>query len=176
MLAEQMRAMGVHVADLTTTFIDNLYQTSALHDIGKVGIPDAILLKPCKLTPEEFMEMKKHSAIGANTLAAVLELYPRTRFLRMGVDVARSHHEKWDGSGYPDKLKAAEIPLAARIVAAADFYDAVTSKRCYRPATNHEDTCRMIQESSGTRFDPDVVAAFSSLDSQFRHARHAMQN
>jgi putative two-component system response regulator len=176
MLAEQMRAMGLHVADLTIAFIDDLYQTAALHDIGKVGIADAILLKPGKLTLEEFVEMKKHCAIGACTLATVLEQYPDNRFLRMGVDVARSHHEKWDGSGYPDKLKGAAIPLAARIVAAADFYDALTSNRCYRPAFSHEDTCRMIQESSGTHFDPDVVAAFSTLDSQFRHTRHEMQN
>jgi putative two-component system response regulator len=176
MLAEQMREMRLHVADLTTPFIDNLYQTAALHDIGKVGIRDAILLKPGKLTPEEFVEMKKHSAIGARTLATVLKQHPANRFLRMGVDVARSHHEKWDGSGYPDNLKGAAIPLAVRIVAVADFYDALTSNRCYRPAISHEDTFRMIQESSGTHFDPDVVAAFSSLDSQFRHTRREMQN
>jgi putative two-component system response regulator len=176
MLAEQMREMRLHVADLTTAFIDNLYQTAALHDIGKVGIPDAILLKPGKLTPEEFVEMKKHSAIGACTLATVLQQHPDNRFLRMGVDVARSHHEKWDGSGYPDNLKGVAIPLAARIVAVADFYDALTSNRCYRPAVSHADTCRMIQESSGTHFDPDVVAAFSALNSQFRRTRYEMHN
>jgi putative two-component system response regulator len=176
MLAGQMRTTGLHVADLTTTFIDNLHQTAALHDIGKVDIPDAILLKPEKLTPEEFVELKKHSAIGANTLATVLEQYTDNRFLRMGVDVARSHHKKWDGSGYPDNLKRAAIPLAVRIVAAADFYDALTSKRCCRPATSHVDSCRMIRKSSGTHFDLDVVAAFSTLDGQFRHTRHAMQS
>lgn len=176
MLAEQMREMGLHAAYLTATFIDNLYQTAALHDVGKVGIPDVILLKPGKLTTEEFVEMKKHCAIGAGTLATVLKRHPDNQFLRMGVDVARSHHEKWDGSGYPDNLKGAMIPLAARIVALADFYDALTSTRCYRPAISHEDTCRMIQESNGTHFDPDVVAAFSSLDNQFRHTRHEMRN
>jgi len=176
MLAEQMREMGLHVAELTTVFIDNLYQTAALHDIGKVGISDAILLKPGKLTLEEFAEMKKHCAIGAHTLATVLKQHPDNRFLRMGVDVARSHHEKWEGGGYPDSLKGATIPLAARIVAVADFYDALTSNRCYRPAFSHEETCRMIQKSSGTHFDPDVVAAFSTLDSQFRHTRREMQN
>ena len=176
MLAEQMREMGLHVAELTTVFIDNLYQTAALHDIGKVGISDAILLKPGKLTLEEFAEMKKHCAIGAHTLATVLKQHPDNRFLRMGVDVARSHHEKWEGGGYPDSLKGATIPLAARIVAVADFYDALTSNRCYRPAFSHEETCRMIQKSSGTHFDPDVVAAFRTLDSQFRHTRREMQN
>ena len=176
MLVDQMREMRLHVVDLTTTFIDNLHQTAALHDIGKVGIPDAILLKPGKLTPEEFVVMKNHCAIGASTLATVLKQHPDNRFLRMGVDVARSHHEKWDGSGYPDELRGAAIPLAARIVAVADFYDALTSNRCYRPANSHEETCRMIQESNGIHFDPDVVAAFSTLDSRFKHTRHEMRN
>lgn len=175
-LTEQMREMRLHVAQLTTAFIDNLYQTASLHDIGKVGTPDAILLKPGKLTADEFAEMKKHSVLGANTLGAVLKRHPDNQFLRMGVDVARSHHEKWDGSGYPDGLKGTAIPIAARIVALADFYDALTSKRCYRPAFSHEDTCRMIQEGRGTHFDPDVAAAFSTLEGQFRRIRYEMQD
>jgi putative two-component system response regulator len=175
-LAEQMREMRLHVVQLTTTFIDNLFQTASLHDIGKVGIPDAILLKPGKLTADEFVEMKKHCALGANTLGVVLTRHPDNQFLRMGVDVARSHHERWDGGGYPDGLKGAAIPLAARIVALADFYDALTSKRCYRPAFNHEDTCRMVQEGSGTHFDPDVLTAFSALEGQFRRIRQEMQD
>ena len=121
-------------------------------------------------------EMKKHCVIGAGTLATVLERHPDNQFLRLGVEVARSHHEAWDGSGYPDNLNGTAIPLAARIVALADFYDALTSNRCYRPAHSHVDTCTMIRESSGTHFDPDVVTAFSILDSQFRHIRHEMQN
>jgi len=176
MLAEQMREKGLNAAYLTTAFIEHLYQTAALHDIGKVGIPDAILLKPGKLTAEEFAEMEKHCAIGAGTLATVLKRHPDNQFLRMGVDVARSHHEKWDGSGYPDSLKGATIPLAARIVALADFYDALTSNRCYRPALSHTDTCRMIQESSGFHFDPDVVTAFNALHDQFRETRREMQS
>jgi len=175
-LAEQMRQMRLRVTQLTTEFIDNLYLTASLHDIGKVGAPDAILLKPGKLTTEEFTEMKKHCALGANTLAAVLERHPDNQFLRMGVAVARSHHEKWDGSGYPDGLKGAAIPLAARIVALADFYDALTSKRCYRPAFSHEDACGMIQEGSGTHFDPDVVAAFRADKDKFRCIRQQMQD
>jgi len=175
-LAEQMREMRLHVAQLTTAFIDNLYQTASLHDIGKVGTPDAILLKPGKLTTEEFAGMKKHCALGANTLAAVLKRHPDNQFLRMGVDVARSHHEKWDGSGYPDGLKGTAIPLAARVVALADFYDALTSKRCYRPAFSHEDTCRMIQEANGNRFDPDVMIAFRAMEDRFRRIRQEMQD
>jgi putative two-component system response regulator len=175
MLAERMREMGSQAPELSNAFIEHLYQTASLHDIGKVGTPDAILLKPGKLSPEEFAEMKKHSALGANTLAAVLKRHPDNQFLRMGVDVARSHHEKWDGSGYPDGLQGSAIPLAARVVALADFYDALTSKRPYRSAFSHDDTSRMIREGSGTHFDPDVVFAFSALDGEFRRIRREMQ-
>jgi putative two-component system response regulator len=175
MLAEQMREMRLHVIQLTGAFIDNLYQTACLHDIGKVGVPDAILLKPGKLTAEEFAEIKKHSALGADTLAAVLKRHPDNQFLRMGVDVARSHHEKWDGSGYPDGLKGEAIPLSARIVALADFYDALTSNRCYRPAFGHEETCRMIREGAGTHFDPDVAAAFTAQEHRFKSIRQEMR-
>jgi len=174
-LAGRMREMGLNVVQLTGEFIDTLYQTASLHDIGKVGIPDSILLKPGKLTAEEFAEMKKHCALGADTLASVLKRHPDNQFLSMGVEVARSHHEKWDGSGYPDRLKGAAIPLAARIVTLADFYDALTSNRCYRPAFGHEETCRMIQEGSGTHFDPDVFAAFKAVEGQFVRIRRDMQ-
>ncbi len=175
-LAVEMREMRLHTAQLTAAFIDNLYQTASLHDIGKVGTPDAILLKPGKLTGDEFAKMKEHCALGANTLGTVLKRHPDNQFLRMGVDVARSHHEKWDGGGYPDELKGPTIPLAARIVALTDFYDALTSKRCYRPAFSHEDTCRMIQEGNGTHFDPEVVTAFGTLEGQFLRIRQEMQD
>jgi putative two-component system response regulator len=175
MLAEQMREMRMHATQLTTHFIEDLYQTASLHDIGKVGIPDAILLKPGKLTTEEFAEMQKHCALGANTLAVVLERHPDNHFLRMGVDVARSHHEKWNGTGYPDGLEGAAIPLAARIVALADFYDALTSKRCYRKSFSHQDACRMIEEGRGIHFDPDVVTAFVPLEGEFRRVQRERQ-
>ncbi|MEI7895123.1 MAG: HD domain-containing phosphohydrolase, partial [Myxococcales bacterium] len=175
-LAERMRELKMRVEQLTPGFIDNLYQTASLHDIGKVGTPDAILLKPGKLTTDEFAEMKKHCVLGANTLATVLRHHTDNQFLRMGVDVARSHHEKWDGSGYPDGYQGAAIPLAARIVALADFYDALTSKRCYRSPFSHGETRQMIQEGSGTHFDPDAVTAFSSLEAQFRRIRDEMRD
>lgn len=170
-LAERMREMRMHVAQLSGVFIDHLQQVAPLHDIGKVGTPDAILLKPGKLTADEFAEMKKHSVLGADTLAAVLKRYPDNEFLRMGVEVARSHHERWDGGGYPDGLKGPAIPLAARIIALADFYDALTSKRCYRPAFSHEDTCRMIEQGDGSHFDPDVVTAFKAVAGEFERIR-----
>ena len=175
-LGERMRELGLHAAHLTSAFIENLYQTACLHDIGKVGTPDAILCKPGKLTTEEFAEMRKHCSLGARTLATVLEHHPDNQFLHMGVEVARSHHEWWDGTGYPDGLQGTAIPLSARVVALADFYDALTSHRCYRPAFSHEDACRMIQVGNGTHFDPDVATAFADLEGEFRRIRHERQD
>jgi putative two-component system response regulator len=176
MLAKQMREMGYYVEQLTNEFIDNIYQTAALHDIGKVGIPDVILLKPAKLTVEEFEVMKTHCAIGADTLIEVLKQHPGNQFIRMGVEVARSHHEKWNGSGYPDGFRGEITPLAARIVALADFYDALTSKRCYHAAVSHEDTRNLIIEGNGIHFDPSVECAFMAVDDQFRRVRYEMMD
>jgi putative two-component system response regulator len=175
-LAEKMRDMRFRTTQLTKAFIETIYQTASLHDIGKVGTPDAILLKPGKLTHDEFEIMKNHTVLGANTLAALLKRYPDNQFIRMGADVARSHHEKWDGGGYPHGLKGETIPLSARIVALADFYDAVTSRRCYHAPFSHEDTRRMILEGDGKHFDPEVVAAFKSAESEFIRIHAEMQD
>ena len=161
---------------VTSFFIDNLYQTAALHDIGKVGTPDSVLLKPGKLTEEEFSVMKLHCALGADTLSAVKERYPDNQFLRMGVEVARSHQEKWDGSGYPDGLKGFKIPLAARIVSMADVYDALTSNRCYRQALSHEEACRIILDESGTHFDPEIVIAFEAIEHRYKQIRMELRD
>jgi putative two-component system response regulator len=174
LLASQMRDMQLE-RSLTQAFIDTLVQAAALHDIGKVGTPDAVLLKPGALAPAEIAEMRKHCVLGAGTLSAVLHRHPQNAFLRMGVEVARSHHERWDGSGYPDGLRGRAIPLAARIVALADVYDALTSRRCYRPPVSHDETVAMITAGSGTLFDPDVVTAFAALAAQFRRIRTALQ-
>jgi putative two-component system response regulator len=176
MLAEQIREMRLYPVQFSQSFINDLYETACLHDIGKVGTPDAILLKPGRLTHEELAEMKKHCVLGSHTLSMVLKRHPNNQFLRMGVDVARSHHEKWDGSGYPDGLQGAAIPIAARIVALADSYDAMTSKRLYHPAFSHEKASRMIREGSGTHFDPAVVTAFSALDGRFQNIRQEMSD
>jgi len=175
-LAERMRALGLHAGVLDEAFVEHIFQTASLHDIGKVGTPDAILLKPGKLTSEEFNIMKKHCGLGGDTLAAVLKRHPDNQFLRVGVEVARSHHEKWDGSGYPDALAGAAIPLAARIVALADFYDALTSKRCYRPAVSHEETCQLIAKGKGAHFDPDVADTFQALHAEFWQIRREMHS
>jgi putative two-component system response regulator len=175
LLAKRLRMMRLHVAELTPAFIDTLRQTATLHDIGKVGIPDAILLKPAKLTTEEFVVMKTHTTLGANTLASVLKQHPDNQFLRMGVDVAKSHHEMWDGSGYPEGLEGEQIPLAARIVSVADFYDALTSTRCYRRGVSHEETVKLIEQGSGIQFDPEIAAAFKALEQEFGRIRREMQ-
>jgi putative two-component system response regulator len=155
-------------------FILDLYRSAPLHDIGKVGIPDAILLKRDRLTFEEFELMKTHSVIGAQCLEGAADLTSAEvgSFLRMGRDVARHHHESWDGTGYPDKLVGEEIPLAARILTVADFYDALAFPRVYRPtAFPHEEIVKMISELSGTKFDPDIVAVFLQVESLFEEIR-----
>jgi len=141
-------------------FITEIYMSSPLHDIGKVGIPDRILLKPGKLTPQEFNIMKAHSLIGGDTLKAADIEAGEGSFLAMGRDIAYYHHERWDGKGYPSGLTATAIPLAARIVAVSDVYDALTSKRPYKEAWPHDRAREVILQERGKAFDPDVVDAF----------------
>ena len=139
----------------------------ALHDIGKVGIPDAILLKPDRLTPEEFQVMKKHTYIGSDTLQSVHEKYPNNNLVKMGIAISRWHHERWDGTGYPDGLVGEQIPLAARIMAVVDVYDALRSQRPYKEAFSHEKSLAIILEGSGSQFDPDMVNALLEAEKQF---------
>lgn len=149
-------------------YIERLFYAGALHDIGKVGIPDSVLLKEGKLTEEEFELVKKHTLIGARTLEADIRTYSRNPFINMGILVAKYHHERWDGKGYPCGLKGDEIPLPARIMAVADVYDALVSERCYKKAFSHEESCKIILEGSGTQFDPTVVEAFLSHADEFK--------
>jgi putative two-component system response regulator len=148
-------------------FVQVMYMTSPLHDIGKVGIPDRILLKAGKLTSEEFEIMKMHPEIGARTLDAAVATHPEAKFLCMARDIARFHHEKFDGSGYPHGLSGEEIPLCARIVALADVYDALTTKRVYKEAFSHEKAVAIIREGRGRHFDPDIVDAFEANEERF---------
>lgn len=154
-------------------FIANMYQASPLHDIGKVAIPDEVLLKPGRLTAGEFEVMKTHAAIGAETLMAVLDRYPDNTFLRMGIDIARYHHERWDGRGYPEGIAGGRIPLSARVMAVADVYDAFRSDRCYRSGLTHEATRAIIQDGRGTQFDPIIADTFSDLEETFRQIYEA---
>jgi putative two-component system response regulator len=140
---------------------DRLRLASPMHDVGKIGIPDSILKKPGKLTPEEYEVMKQHPNIGAAILAN-----SGSELLQMAERIARSHHEKWNGQGYPRGIKGADIPLEGRIVAIADVFDAVTSKRCYKPAFALEKSIGILKDGAGQHFDPELVEAFLSIESE----------
>lgn len=165
-LAEGVGRLGVRPG-IDRAFVNNIAHASLLHDIGKVAIRDDILLKPGKLTAEEFEVMKSHTTLGAETLEAVRDEYPRNEFIAMGIHVVRSHHERWDGSGYPDGLHGEQIPLSARIMAVADVYDALRSKRVYKDAIGHEEACDIIFSGAGTQFDPAVIEAFELAKDEF---------
>jgi len=167
MLAEKLSREKPYNSIITASFIHNIFNASPLHDIGKVAIPDNVLLKPGKLTTEEFEIMKTHSLIGAETMKAVYDMYRNNAFINMGITIARSHHERWDGAGYPDGLKGEDIPLAARIMALADVYDALRSNRCYKEAIARDLSCKIIEDSSGTQFDPALVKTFLALEDSF---------
>ena len=159
-IAKELSLHGPYTWQIDEQFLEDIYRASPLHDIGKVGINDAILLKPARLTPEEFETMKQHTMIGANILDHVAFGAPDVSFLSMAATVARFHHERFDGSGYPVGLRGTEIPLPARIVALADAYDAITSIRPYKAAQSAAAARDIIQQDSGSHFDPVVVDAF----------------
>ena len=165
-LAEHLRKEEVS-AEIDDHFISNIYYAAPMHDIGKVGISDTILLKPGKLTDEEFNTIKHHTILGSQTLLQVHTRYPKNDFIRMGMDVARWHHEKWDSNGYPDGLGGEEIPLSARIMAVVDVYDALRSERPYKKGLTHRESSEIIIAGSGTHFDPNVVAAFQTMAPEF---------
>jgi response regulator RpfG family c-di-GMP phosphodiesterase len=162
LIAEGLRADGRHLDLITDSWIEDLVRSAPLHDIGKVGIPDRILMKPGQLGPDEWSVMQTHTQIGAETLRAVAEETHAESFLEMSIDIAASHHEKWDGSGYPARLSGERIPLSARILALADVYDALTSRRPYKEPWTHEQSMSWILEGAGSHFDPDVVEAFAA--------------
>ena len=171
-LAQGLRSMSADSGPIDDEFIDDIFHASPLHDLGKVAIPDSILLKPGKLTPEEFEVIKTHTLHGAETLKTVHDRYPRNSFINMGIQIARSHHEKWDGSGYPDGLRGDAIPISAQIMAMADVYDALRNKRCYKEAFSREKSRRIILEESGRQFSPTLVEAFQRLEIDFDRIHH----
>ncbi|QDF75411.1 MULTISPECIES: HD-GYP domain-containing protein [Shewanella] len=153
--------------ELTDEFIQEISLSSIVHDIGKVGIADAILLKPGRLTEEEFEQIKAHPVIGANVLESLLNYAPQCRFIKMGRDIAGGHHERWDGSGYPKGISGEAIPLSARIVALVDVYDALTSPRCYKRPFSHQEALEIILEGKGSHFDPKLVESFLTINHKF---------
>ncbi len=179
-----IRALSIKLRDhprfrdfLTEDNIESLYKLSPLHDIGKVGIPDAILLKQGKLTVEEFEIMKQHPLLGGNAIATAENgMSAPNRFLHIAREIANGHHEKWDGSGYPLGLKGNDIPISARLMAVADVFDALISHRIYKRAYTHEEAVTYIVQERGTHFDPDVIDAFLEIQEEFRRIAERYQD
>lgn len=175
---QYVRVLATAVAEhpkfnLSPAAIDTIYKTSSLHDIGKVGVPDSILLKPGPLTKEEFEEMKKHTILGRNTImTAERSIDAPEEFLTVAREIATYHHERWDGRGYPEGLSGEKIPVPARIMAIADVYDALTSKRVYKDAIPHDKAVEIILSERGTHFDPDIVDAFIKNIDIFKQIAH----
>lgn len=159
-LAERLAESGPYTLQISRSYIDYVSRSSILHDIGKVGIPDSILLKPGPLTTEEFEVMKTHAAIGADAIDEAASCSQYCDFLLIAAEIARFHHEKFDGTGYPDQLRELEIPLSARIVAVADVFDALTSERIYKSAMCPFEAKALIESERGKHFDPAIVDAF----------------
>ncbi len=171
LLAQDLAATPEHRGEITANFIRWVYLTSPLHDIGKVAIPDYVLLKPGRLTDREFSLMKTHTTLGANTIDIALKKFPDAEFLRIAREITSAHHERIDGTGYPRQLRGPEIPLSGRIVAVADVYDALTSRRLYKDAFSHDVAKSMILSGLGTQFDPEVVQSFLRLEDTFQSVR-----
>jgi putative two-component system response regulator len=170
-LAQYLAGVETFSQIVNAEYIRLIYQTSPLHDIGKVGIPDSVLLKPGRLSDREFEIMKTHAEIGAQTLDAALQKFPGIAFLKMARDIAQTHHERFDGTGYPRKLQGEQIPLCGRIVALADVYDALTSKRVYKNEFTHDVAKSIIAKEAGTQFDPAIYDAFLKTEAQFMTIR-----
>jgi len=166
-LAEWLSERTHHRSLVDENYRKTLHRSTPLHDIGKVGIPDAVLLKPGRLTEDEYEVMKTHTLIGAEALRQAREKSAYGDFLDMAIEIARSHHERWDGAGYPDGLRGDEIPLSARITAVADVFDALSSQRVYKPAFEMDRVYQIITEGRETQFDPLVVDAFEACFEQF---------
>jgi len=167
-LAEKLQSSPKYRDQLSDEIIDQLYKSAPLHDIGKVGIRDEVLLKQGKLTSEEYEEMKTHTLIGYSALHLASLKLGENSFLKYAMELSRHHHERWDGKGYPDHLAGTDIPLAARIMAIADIYDALISKRTYKPPFSHEQAVQIILNAKGTQLDPDLVDAFLEINEEFR--------
>ncbi len=169
------RVIAEHVQpthpEISDEWIDRIVLASSLHDIGKVGIPDAVLLKPGRLTESERATMEKHTLIGGETLLSIRSRFGADKFIDMCIEIALQHHERWDGTGYPFGLKEDESSIAARIVAVADVYDALTSERVYKDAMSHEKACSIIEAGRGTHFDPEIVDAFVACSETFNEIR-----
>ncbi|MBI9108983.1 MAG: HD domain-containing protein [Spirochaetales bacterium] len=166
-LAERLSRENQFRKYLTPEYIDDFVQSAPLHDIGKVGVPDNILLKPGKLTEEEFTVIRKHPVMGAEVLKKASSTVEIQTFFKIGIQVVLHHHENWNGSGYPDGLSGELIPLSARIMALADVYDALRTERPYKKAFSHQRAINIIKDDAGKKFDPEIVRAFLDSEKEF---------
>jgi len=174
LLIDAMFERDVYINEMISWDMDSVVSSARLHDIGKIAIPDSILNKPGKLDDEEFAIMKTHTTEGENIINRTIERTGDAEFLLNAKLIAVYHHEKWDGSGYPYKLKGADIPLQGRIMAIIDVYDALVSERPYKKAFSHEDACRIISEEAGRHFDPLITEVFGKVSEQVLAARDKM--
>ena len=166
-LVEEMIEQGIYSHITDEWDVDLLVLSSALHDVGKIVISDAILLKPDKLTPEEYELMKSHVSASVDVIERMMDNSPGSDFLKYAFAIAGTHHEKWDGTGYPIGLRGENIPLEGRLMAIVDVYDALTSKRPYKEPLSHEESYRIIVEGSGEHFDPKLVKVFQAMSKEF---------
>lgn len=176
-LARASRDRGLYMQVLDTDMVDLIYKSAPLHDIGKVGIPDSILLKPGKLDADEFAVMKTHAELGRQAIAeAERHLGGVSSFLSLAMEIAHSHHEKWDGSGYPRGLKGEEIPLSGRLMAIADVYDALVTERAYKSALPHAQAVEIIAGDRGRHFDPALTDVFMEIAASFETIHRAFSD
>jgi HD-GYP domain-containing protein (c-di-GMP phosphodiesterase class II) len=176
LIAEELHARGYYKDILTKDYATNLMKSAPLHDIGKISVPDAILQKPGKLTDEEYAIMKLHSENGGKIILNTFKNLGNEDYLKTAYEVARYHHEKWNGRGYPDGLKEEEIPLCARIMAVADVFDAVSEKRCYRDAMPLDKCFDIIKEGSGRDFDPTIAGVFLDIRDKVEQVHNEFLN
>lgn len=176
-VADWLRGNGHFTDVLSDEYVENLFLTSPLHDIGKVGIPDEVLLKPGRLTPDEFEVMKTHTLIGSRVLDSAMEMMGEaSSMLAMAREIVRSHHERWDGKGYPDGLESGRIPLAARIVTVVDNYDALRTRRVYKPAFSQKETRTIMRNNAGGQFDPLLLHALEACDQRLQLLAHELDD
>lgn len=168
LLAMSLQLTPGYKEEITNGFIDSIELAAPLHDIGKIAISDSILLKRTDLSSDEMQIMRTHSELGATTLKEIYSYNQQNEFIKMAIDIAWYHHENWDGTGFPKGLVKSEIPLSARIVSIVDVFDILISERCYKPAFSHEDSLKIINESAGKKFDPDIVKIFNKIQNQLQ--------
>ena len=166
-MVDEMVQKGVYESEIAEWDMDFFLPSAELHDVGKIAITDMILNKPDKLTEEEFNIMKSHAMVGVEAMERIISNTAKHSFLEYALRIAGTHHERWDGKGYPIGLKGNNIPLEGRLMAIADVYDALISERSYKKAFTHEEACKIIEESSGTQFDPALVDVFCNVKKEF---------